>query len=193
MTIITVSRLLGSLGDEIAKKVAEHFNYRLVNRDLINLAARQSGASVAALADIDELGLLGFQPSTQECHAYQQAIRRILREIAGKGEAVILGRGGQVVLREWPGSLHVRIIAPLELRIQRVAQKQGIEPAAAQAQIEASDRARLKYLRRCHKVNWNEPGLYDLVLNTRQLNPDQAAEIICFAYQHQSYHDARES
>lgn len=186
MSIITISRLMGSLGEEIAAQVANCLGYRLVNRDLINQAARQSGASVAALAEIDELGLLGFHPSTQECHAYQQAIRKIMREVAEQGNAVFLGRGGQVILREWPGCMHVRIIAPLELRIQRISQRQGIETAAAQAQIEASDRARVKYLRRCHKVNWNDPALYDLIVNTLHLQPDRVVEIICFALKKQA-------
>lgn len=181
MTVITISRVMGSLGTEIAVLLGTRLGYRLVDRDLINQAARQSGASIAALADIDELGLLGFQPSTEECHAYQQAIRNILLEIAQTGNAVIVGRGSQVILRDWPETLHVRIIAPLELRIHRVAQKQVINPAAALARIKASDRSRQNYLKRCHEVNWNDPALYDLILNTNRFHPDQGVEIICHA------------
>jgi cytidylate kinase len=181
MSVITISRLMGSLGEEISAKVANQLGYRLVCRDLINQAARQSGASIAALAEIDELGLLGFQPSAQERRVYQQAIRKIMCEIAESGDVVIVGRGGQVILRDRSDTLHVRIVAPLELRIQRVADKQGIEPGAARAQVEASDRSHLNYLRRCHKINWNDPVLYDLILNTHHLHPDRGVEIICFA------------
>jgi cytidylate kinase len=75
----------------------------------------------------------------------------------------------------------VRLIAPLELRIQRVADEQHIPLEAARAQIEASDQHRKQYLKRFYRVDWEDPSLYDLVINTGRISCEAACELICLA------------
>src|SRR5512143_2128601 len=99
MAIVTISRQLGSLGSEVARLVAERLGYRLVWRELINQAARRSGAPEAALAAIDDLGLLDICPSPQACQAYRDALKQVIEELALEGNCVILGRAGQVLLK----------------------------------------------------------------------------------------------
>ena len=91
------------------------------------------------------------------------------QDLAAEGEVVILGRAGQVVLAGRPDAVHVRIIAPPEVRCRRIASQQGIPAAAARAQLQQSDRTRRAYVREAYGVNWNDPQLYDLVLNTGRL------------------------
>jgi len=91
---------------------------------------------------------------------------------------VIVGRAGQVILKDHPRALHVRVIAPKNLRVERVAREQGINASAALAQIEASDRSRQTYLRRFYEVRWDNPSLYHLVLNTAYFTPEQAAHLV---------------
>lgn len=181
MTTITISRQLGSLGSEVARLVAERLGYRLVWRELINQAARRSGAPEAALAAIDELGLLDMCPSPQACEAYRDAVKQVLQELAQEGNCVILGRAGQILLKDDPYSLHVRIIAPIETRAKRVAEQRGVTLSGAKAQVLASDRYRARYLKRFYQVKWDDPGLYDLVVNTERIAPDVAAVLICQA------------
>jgi CMP/dCMP kinase len=179
MATVTISRQLGSLGNEVARLAAECLGYRLVGRDLINQAARQAGAPEVALASIDELGLLGLRPSKKATADYLQAVHQVMKELAIEGNIVIVGRGGQVILKDWPDSLHVRIIAPAALRAERIANQQHIPLPGAQAQVEASDRYHYNYLKRCYQVRWDDPELYDLILNTRHSTPEQAAAMIC--------------
>jgi len=179
MTAITISRQLGSMGDEVAQAIANRLNYRIISRDLINQAALRAGAPEMALAAIDDLGLFGIHPSRQARSAYQQAIKDTMREIAETGQVVIIGRAGQVILRNHPGVLHVMVIAPISVRVERIAQQHNITNEAAAAQIESSDRTRRNYLRRFYHARWDNPELYDLVVNTFRLSPDQAACLIC--------------
>jgi cytidylate kinase len=86
-----------------------------------------------------------------------------------------------VILAAAEHTLHVRIIAPAELRATRVAQLRNVSQEAALAQVEASDRSRKNYLRRFYKVNWDQPGLYDLVINTARLEPMAAARVIAIS------------
>jgi cytidylate kinase len=178
MTTITISRQLGSRGLEIARQVAERLGYRLVWRELINQAALRAGAPEMALATIDELGLLNLCPSPAACRAYHQAVRQVMLELAEEGGVVILGRAGQVILRGRPDVLHVRLIAPAGLRAGRIAALQNISLEAAAAQVQASDRHRSNYLRRFYKARWDNPELYDLLLNTADLSVETAAGII---------------
>lgn len=181
MTCITISRQLGSQGCAVAREVADRLGYRLVWRDLINQAARQAGVPEVALDTIDELGLLGLRP-TREAHlAYYQAVRQIMEELASEGNVVIVGRAGQAILRDRPDALHVKIIAPEGLRAERLAARKNVSLEAAVAQVKASDRARRNYLRRYYQVRWDDPQLYDLVLNTARLSVPQAADLICQA------------
>lgn len=181
MATITISRQMGSLGSEVAFMVAERLGYRLIWRELINLAARRAGAPEMALAAIDELDLLGLTPSPQAQKAYIDEVNRIVNELAEQGNVVILGRAGQVILHGRPETLHVRIFAPQPLRIKRIAEKLGVTLDKAAAQVEASDRYRARYLRRFYRARWDDPALYHLVLNTAHLTSAQATDIICRA------------
>ena len=181
MDVITISRQLGSLGFQVGQAVAAKMNYRLVWRDLINQAAIRSGAPEIALAMIDELNLLGLTPSTDQFNAYFRVVGQVIHELAAAGGIVIVGRAGQVVLRDEPRALHVRVIASLDVRIQRIASYRGIPPEAARAQIEASDRTRKSYLRRAYQANLEDTSLYDLILNTSRMSLTTAAEIISHA------------
>jgi cytidylate kinase len=178
MSVITISRQMGSLGGEIARLAAERLGYRLVWRDLINEAARRAGVPEMALAAIDELGLLGVSPSQKAYQSYREAMAQVMEEQVAIGDAVIVGRAGQVILGHRPDVLHVRINAPLDIRVQRVAARHNIALEQAQAQVKASDRYRISYLKRFYQVKWDNSDFYDLVINTRYLTAPDAAEIL---------------
>ena len=184
MAVITISRQLGSLGFEIGNLVSERLGYRIVWRELINEAAQRAGAPVVALAVIDELGLLGVTPSARSSQAYLDAVRSGVLELASKGNVVLIGRAGQRILAGFPGTLHVRLIAPLELRVQRISEEQKIPLEAARSQIEASDAHRRQYLKRFCRSDWEDPSLYDLVINTGRMTSAAACELICVAARH---------
>lgn len=184
MAVITISRQLGSLGFEIGNLVSDRLGYRVVWRELINEAAQRSGAPDVALAVIDELGLLGVTPSAKNSQAYLDAVRTVVLEFARKGNVVLVGRAGQRILAGFPGALHVRLIAPLDLRAKRIAKEQKISLEAAHSQIEASDAHRRQYLKRNYQADWEDPSLYDLVINTGRMTSAAACELICLAARH---------
>jgi cytidylate kinase len=179
MTVVTISRQLGSLGCEVARAIAERLQFRVVYREIINEAARRAGMPDLALHTIDELGLLGMKPTLQEQHAYHRALVQVMNELADEGRYVIVGRAGQAILHGRAGALHVRVISPMNLRIERLMQEHSISVEAAKAQIEASDRSRRAFLKRFYASDWDSPELYDLVINTEKIDPETAAGVIC--------------
>jgi cytidylate kinase len=178
MTIITISRQLGSLGTEIAREAAALLGYRLVWRDLINASALRAGAPSTALAMIDDLGLLGISPSKKEIRAFRKALGQVMEELYNKGNVVILGRAGQFILRDRPDTLHVRVIAPAGLRAERLAARHQISQENAAAQVEASDKNRRKFLKRLFEIDWDDPLLYDLLINTAHMDASHGTRLI---------------
>jgi cytidylate kinase len=186
MTVITISRQLGSLGTTLGRQVAARLKYRIVHRELMNQAAQLAGVPDMALATIDELGLLGIEPDESKQRIYLESVQTVIKNLAAEGKMIIVGRAGQAILHNNPNVLHLRVIAPLEIRIQRLVEAHGIPPQAARAQIEDSDRFRADYLQRFYGVRWDDPTLYHLIINTGQIPLETSAEVVCAAVRNPS-------
>jgi cytidylate kinase len=182
MQAISISRQMGSGGDELAEQVAAQLKWGRVSYEVINRAGLAAGAPQVALAEIDELGLLNLRPTAAERRAYQHQVERIIRELAEAGLVVIVGRGSQVILQGQPGVLHVRVVAPLEARIARLQQEKRLSVEAAQARLLKSDQTRARYLWRNYRRRLNDPTLYHLVINTGLLDVAQATTIVVQTY-----------
>jgi cytidylate kinase len=172
---------MGSLGCQVAEEIARCLRYRVVWREVINEAASRAGVPEVALATIDELDLLGLRPSPEARKAYHDAVQEIMHELAEEGNVVIVGRAGQVILRGKPGVLHIRVYAPFDLRVERIAQQHSVSVEVAHAQVLASDQARTRYLKRFYQARWDDPDLYDVMINTDHLNAEYAAQVVCKA------------
>lgn len=181
MTVITISRQLGSLGTTLGREVASRLGYRLVHRELINQAAKRASSPDMALATIDELGLLGIEPDESQQKAYLEAVESVIKGFAQEGDVIIVGRAGQVILQNHPGVFHLRVVAPMETRIQRIVDAHGYTPEAAKAQIEDSDRFRAEYLQHLYNIQWDDPTFYQMIINTGHMEMDTAAEVVCTA------------
>ena len=88
------------------------------------------------------------------------------------------GRGGQVLLRDIPGALHLRIVAPFEFRLRRFLEQQGGDEKQAARILRRTDRDSAGFLRSFFDVDWDDPALYDLVINSQKVSVDAAVRII---------------
>lgn len=181
MTIITLSRELGSGGDDVAILVAERLSLRLVGREIINRAAQAAGAGEAALAEIDELGLLQVKPSPAAMKLYREKVATIIEEQAREGNVLLVGRGAQVVLAQRRDVLHVRLFAPRDVRCANVQARCGVPPEVAIARVDASDGARAAFHKRTYGVRWDDPALYDMIINMAHLSVPAVAAILIAA------------
>ncbi len=115
----------------------------------------------------------------QASESYQELVKQVILEYAQAGNVIIVGRGGQVVLKDLSTVLHVRICAPEELRILRLAERLGIDRKEAERQIRQSDKERARYMKHFYNVKWDDPDLYHIVVNTGKMSVDVATQIIC--------------
>lgn len=114
---------------------------------------------------------------------YAELVRQVILEYAEAGEVVIVGRGAQVILRDTPGVLRVKINASEATRIQRVMERVNVDFKEAERQVQQSDRERARYLKHFYGVDWQDPTLYDLILNTDKLSLEKAVALIITAAQ----------
>ena len=230
MTVITISRQLGSLGGDIAASVAQELGLRLIDAETINRAAARAGVPRIALAELENEGerslasrvlnamrAMPLLPSTgsrsttsgdagssrtstttfpfgglfsptvppisSSLEGYVRMVGLVIRGLAHEGNVLIVGRGGQILLKHYPGALHVQTVAPFAKRVEVVMSRYGLSERDAQQRLRASDRARFDYLRRYHDVDWLDATLYHLVLNTASLPAPATVKLIVAAQQ----------
>jgi cytidylate kinase len=203
MPVITVSRQFGSNGDEIARDVAARLGLRLVDQDIINEVAQRLGVPPEKVTAQDErdaphvvadlvrtmrrLYPATIAPSTEgpevDEASYLQVTRQAIWEVARTGNAVIMGRGAPFILDRNPEVLHVLIVAPVDVRIERVMAAEGLDHQAAERRIKEADASRARYIRHYYRTNWLDVGHYDLMLDTGHFSELRAADLICAAVQ----------
>jgi hypothetical protein len=120
-------------------------------------------------------------PSSISLEDGVRTIGRIVTEVADRGNVLILGQGGQMWLRDRKDACHIQVVAPYDLRINRVAARENLSRAAARRRVRVSDQARADYLARYHGVNWLDPLLYHCVVNTGHTSADSAVSLIVHA------------
>jgi len=112
---------------------------------------------------------------------YVRIVGMVILNIAKEGDVLIIGRASQVLLRDNPEALHIRIVAPLSDRVEKFMGLEKLTQREARQRLLASDRARAEYLRRYYGVNWSDPQLYDIVINTGHISIDTAVQLAAVA------------
>ena len=128
----------------------------------------------AAVARLKSTGGLAYTPPAD----YLDLVTSVMSDYAAKGQAMIVGRGGQMILRRQPGVLHVQVIASFETRVYNIIQREGVKWREAAHRVRLSDEQRAGYMRRFYNADWLDSNLYDMVINTEQIADDVAADMI---------------
>jgi cytidylate kinase len=177
MKWITVSRKLGTHGSDIAKRVASELGYRFYDTEAINQMAQELGV-LESVREVDEKTPSLFQRIfSQRPVVYLERLYSVIYELAKQGDAVFLGRGSHLLLRDFPCALHLRVTASPEARI-RTLMDQGFTRDAAARAIKRSDDERSAVLKFAFGVDWEDPARYDLVLNMDKLSVNLAVSTV---------------
>jgi cytidylate kinase len=127
--------------------------------------------------------MIDAQRRVEAGEAYVELIRHVILEYATAGNVIIVGRGGQIALKEDPNVLHIRVQAPKSLRVLRLTERLGLDDKEAERQIQQSDRERARYMKHFFDAKWDDPDFYHLTINTGKVSVDIATQIICDAAQ----------
>jgi cytidylate kinase len=178
MSVITISRQLGSLGTEIAHAVANELNYEYIDKEKIGKALRDYGLSAFEVETFDEKPPPFWDYMYMQKKKFLHTIQALIHGFARTDNVVIVGRGGQALLKDFPGVLHVRIFAPLDTRIQRILDQGGGDKRQTLGLLRRSDRDSAGFMRGFFDVDWDDPSLYDLMMNTRLLSAETVGRMI---------------
>jgi len=208
MAVVTISRQYGSGADEVAARVCDMLGYRYFDKGVMARMASEFGWSSSNIVDFSEemYKVRGFLdrlrgprvvaqtrtwtedvsgrriPDVAELDE-EQAIRMVRSTVEAAYEddnVVIVGRGGQAILKGKPGVLHVRIEAPMEDRVRRIRDQEGVDQRDAQRHITARDRAAEDYLKRFYGgIDWADWAQhYHVIINTGCWDTEAAAHLI---------------
>lgn len=194
---VTLSRQTGAGGHAVAEKLAACLQARsatnavpwtVFDRELVErvlhehnlpkeLARFMPEDRVSAIRDMTE-EYLGLHPDSTTL--VRQTTETILH-LAELGHVILVGRAANVITARLPNVVHVRLVAPLDFRVSQVQRAQGLDAKAAREFVEKTDEGRRRYARHYFQADLDDPLLYDLVLNTGRMSPDQAAALIAQA------------
>jgi len=197
MRAVTFSREYGSGGGVVAQRLAQRLGWELVDHQIVVEVARELNISVEEVAAQDErvesivsniltsmqmiaptmMTMVPYQ-TFADAKMYHEALTRVVEAAAKTGHVVIVGRGSQMLLAKQRDVLHVRIVAPMERRIEYVMQREGLNQRAARTRIQVKDQDRERYLLTEYQAKPNDAHLYDVVVNSGVLDLDSVVDVV---------------
>ena len=193
-TIITLSRQYGSGGRVIGRLLAESLGIPYYDRELIELAAKESGYSEEVLNELDEkpnsllyalstgaysntsgLDYESSMPMNDRLFFLQS---NIIRRLARQGSCVIIGRCADFVLRNNPDAVRVFVQADLSFRVKRAVECYGLSPDRAESVVQRTDRQRASYHNFYADYKWGKPENYNLIVDSGFVGLENAAKVI---------------
>lgn len=182
--IITIGREFGSGGVATATELGKRLGIPVYDKELIEKAAQDSGFSAGYFEKNDEKkSLFSFSSIfSGESYINDNGLFNIqcetIRRIAEQGSAIMVGRCSDYVLRDFDNVFNVFLTAPVEARIARVMERDGISREEAQSKIEKKDKCRAEYYNYYTFGNWGVASTYNLCIDTSLTGIDGAADII---------------
>lgn len=196
--LITVSREFGSGGSEFAAALGAQLGWPVLDRTLVYEVAERLELDAAVVERLDEhpptrlsrlaAALFVLPPELPSTYVPPRehlrpddvatVVQNVIEDAARTPPIIIVGHGAQCMFRGRPGAFHVRLVAPLEDRARRLAGRLGCDTARATTDARHMDVQRARYIERYHKLDWRDPLLYDVQLNTGRVSIEAAADFV---------------
>ena len=200
--IITISRMFGSGGSDVAARVAQQLGWTLLDNAVVDSVAERLGMSPAEVSNLEErvpsLGeriAASMRLSTPEYvvpvadasltdTAEMRVVdttKHVMEDAVQRGNVVVVGRGAQVLLADRGDALHVFCYASPDALVAYAIAHRGLDPAGAAQEVEKRNRQREQYIKRNFGREWRRFENYHLCVDTGRLGIDGAAELVVAA------------
>jgi Cytidylate kinase-like family len=196
MTIITISWQIGTDGARVGALVGERLGIPVVDHDVVEAVMRALDTTRAEAVHLEQAvpswrvmvsmsllataGVPALRADLIRARAAQAVAAELVRE-AARSSCVVMGRCGFALLADHPGACHVRLAAPLEWRIARVAARECIPAQSARRIVLADDRMRADFARHNHGRRIDDPRNFHLVLAAERFGCDRLVDVIAAA------------
>ena len=187
---LLISREKGAGGNAVARLVGKRLRWQVFNNEIVDEIAQKAHVRRQLIESLDERDRATIQdtigqllnPGEIGTSDYLVYLKQVVLTLGHQGDVIIVGHGARFILPAQFG-LCVRMIAPIEARTRRIADKARLRLEAARIEIERIDRERVKLIRRHFGHDVTDPLSYDLIINTAAISVEAAAEIVLTAFQ----------
>ena len=179
MSLVTISRTMGCGSGAIGHRVSEGLGFELYNDERFREEALKLKITGDEMTSLDQKQpgffdrLFNNRPDQ-----FRELMESLVYEIATRGSSVIVGHASQVLLHDFDCAFHVLCSCSQASRVRRLMAKTGISGQKATEIVKKADRIRDDFMRNSYQLNWRDPDLYDVVINTDKLGGEYAAELI---------------
>ncbi|PWB72373.1 hypothetical protein C3F09_06750 [candidate division GN15 bacterium] len=182
--IVTISRQSGSRGSYFGSRLALKLGYQRLHREVIDAISESSGYYRKIVASLDDhfrsnLSLMVEAMITGKSfdhNDYLKHLSKVVLSLAELGGVVLMGRGGNLILGPERG-FHIRVVCPIETRVENLVKYKGYGPKDARAMIQRSDDIRREFIGKVFKVDIDDPHHYDLVINTALMDVEDLVDV----------------
>ena len=197
MAVITISKEFGTDSEKVASEAAQKLGYEYIGDRLIAEVAKELRVSESEaemfrktsqsriLRFVDRYTCSLVQKVVDREHGclddknYYETTKKLVQNVYDAGNAIILGWGGQCILRGKPDTLHVRLVKDEETKIREVMKNRNLEHKAAKAFIEREESDLKAYIEHYFNEDWNAAHLYDLIIDMGKTPVEKAVDLIC--------------
>lgn len=192
--VVTIGRQYGSGGREIGKKLAEILGVHYFDKELLALAAKESGIDYHVAGSVDEkpvgsflysivtaghhVSHTGFSHESLSVNDRLYVAQKQVIERLAASPCVIMGRCADNILKELPENIRIFIHAPVEYRARRVANEYGISFDKAKDKVLKSDKLRATFYKSNTSAKWGDVQNYHLCVDSSIMSSDKAAQVI---------------
>ncbi len=196
MTVITISKECGTQSEEVAALLGKKLGWEYIGDQLVANIARElhlSESEVEAFRQDSQSRLLRFvdrytctliqrvvdrEHGCLDDNSYFETTKKLVEDIYDHGNAIILGWGGQCLLRGKPDALHVRLTKDIELKIKTIMERFNLNYKAAKEYVEREEKDSRSLIKHYFNVEWNDVRLYDLVIDMGKTSTEEAVDTI---------------
>lgn len=186
--VLTLSRELGAGETGFAVTLAEMLKMQVYDRELLEQEAVRLGVPETEIEKIDErpAGVFKrFHPGSIY-QRYFEALTQLMHELSDRGDVILVGRGGSRILQDDPRAFHVRLVAPMPVRLRRVMEYRWVRESFAKRLIAGSDTRRRSFYESNFGIDWANPLEYHITVNSGRLGPAALELVVLAAERHWS-------
>ncbi|MBN2875568.1 MAG: cytidylate kinase family protein [Spirochaetales bacterium] len=178
MAVICVAREFAAFGDETVHELASMTGYRSIDKEYIETKMTKLGITPEVRAKYDEKKPGFWASLSQDRDDYLHFLKSVLYSEASQGNCIISGRGGFAIFAGVPGVISVRLVAPRDVKLQRISARFHCDEKRAEQLLRQNDHDRKGFHDYFFGLNWEDPVLYDMTINTGKEHPATVARII---------------
>lgn len=198
MAVITISRQFGAGGRTLGQMIAKEFDYQFLDDVIISEISKKAKVSVDSVKAMERTAggklsklfsglisrdyikrIIGDDKGYIDEKIYLDVLEEVMKSLANQDNVVLMGRGGQYILKDFPNAYHLLLIADFEKRIDFILKHYNMTKSSAEQAVMMGEKRRNDLYFKIGKEDYNQADIYHMVLNMSKLSLEKALKMVC--------------